>query len=183
MHGVDQRLVLGRLRLPRRARERGQGLVEFSLMLVFLTILLMGVFDLGRAYFSYLAIKDAAEEGAYFGSAFPQCVDADGINNDSSAGCANPNNTPYRVLHSAPQGSLVNMSDLKAVSVGVDLPCGTAQPCVMEAGDSLTVTVSYQYQMLTPFVGTIANGQTLTLTAQSSAVIVRVPNCTVAPCN
>ncbi len=179
MHGVDQRRLLGRLRLARRRSERGQGLVEFSLMLIFLTVLLMGVLDLGRAYFSYLALKDAAQEGAYFGSAFPQCVNTNGINNDSPS-CGDPNNIPYRVKHSAPRGSLVNMNNLNAV-VRTDLPCGTAQPCVMQAGESLTVTVSYQYQMLTPFVGAIANGQTLTLTAVSSAVIVRVPDCTVAP--
>src|SRR5436305_1473883 len=44
-------------RRPGRRGERGQGLVEFSLMVVFLSILLMGVLDLGRAYYSYLAIK------------------------------------------------------------------------------------------------------------------------------
>ncbi len=55
-------------------------------------------------------------------------------------------------------------------------------PPVVQAGESLTVTISYQYQMLTPFVGTIANGQVLTLTAQSSAVIVRVPDCNGAIC-
>ncbi len=163
----------------RRPSEQGQSLVEFSLVLVFLSVLLMGVLDLGRAYYSYLALKDAAQEGAYYGSAFPQCVDADGINNDSPA-CADPNNIPYRVRHSTPRGSLVDMSDL-AAQVTTTLPCGAASPCALLAGQSLTVTVTFRYQLLTPFVGAIAQGQFLTLTAQSSAVIVRVPNCTLAP--
>jgi Flp pilus assembly protein TadG len=154
-----------------RRSERGQGLVEFSLMVVFLSVLLMGIFDLGRAYFSYLALKDAAQEGAYFGSAFPQCQ----VQGTANNGCDDPNNIPYRVKHSAPQGSLVNMNDLNALIV-VDAP-------VVAAGQVLTVTVSYQYQLLTPFVGAIVSGQTLTLTARSSAVIVRVPNCTPKPCS
>jgi len=136
-------------------------------MAIFLVILLMGVLDLGRAYFTYLALKDAAQEGAYFGSAFPQCVDTGGITNP---GCADPNNIPFRVRHSAPAGGLVDWAGSGAVVT-------TTLPPVMKDGQSLTVTISYQYQMLTPLVGTIANGQVLTLTAQSSAVIVRVPNC------
>lgn len=181
MHGNAKRHPLGGGR-PARPGERGQGLVEFSLALVFLSVLLMGVLDLGRAYFSYLALKDAAQEGAYYGSAFPQCVDADGINNDSPD-CSEPNTIPFRVRHSTPRGSLVDMND-SAAQVSVDLPCGAASPCLMQAGQVLTVTVTYRYQMLTPIVGAIANGQVLTLTARSSAVIVRVPDCTVAPtCN
>ncbi len=166
-------------RPTRRRSERGQGLVEFALMLMFLTVLLMGVLDLGRAYFSYLALKDAAQEGAYFGSAFPQCQ-TPGDNQSPNYGCSNPNNIPYRVGHSAPQGSLVNFDDPTAYHVAVDPPCPPT--CGMQAGQLITVTVSYQYKMLTPFVGAIASGQTLTLTARSSAVIVRVPNCQGSPC-
>jgi Flp pilus assembly protein TadG len=169
MHSDDQRHPLGGGRPARRRSERGQGLVEFMLMTLFLSILLMGVLDLGRAYFTYLALKDAAQEGAYYGSAFPQCVAA-----GSAPACADPNNIPFRLRHSAPSGGLVDWTGSGAVVT-------IALPPVMQDGQSLTVTVSYQYQMLTPFVGTIANGQILTLTAQSSAVIVRVPNCSVAP--
>lgn len=164
--------------LRRRASEQGQSLVEMSLSLVFLTILLMGVLDLGRAYFSYLALKDAAQEGAYYGSAFPQCVQAGGVNHNSPA-CADPNTIPYRVRNSATRG-LVDWNDY-AAQVSVDLPCGTADPCALLAGQVLTVTVSYHYQLLTPFVGALVSGQALTLTARSSAVIVRVPDCSVLP--
>jgi Flp pilus assembly protein TadG len=162
-HRIRQRP--GKQQLP---RERGQSLVEFSLMLIFLTVLVMGVLDLGRAYFTYLALKDAAAEGAYFGSAYPQCVDADGVSDDSP-GCVGANNILYRVRNTAPHGGLV---DWNGASIGVNLPP------VLEAGKVLSVAVAYQYQMLTPFVGAIANGQTLTLTASSSAVIVRVQDCT-----
>src|SRR5262249_6368085 len=102
--------------------------------------------------------------------------DGDGVNNDSPA-CADPNNIPYRVRHAAPTG-LVNVNDL-AATVSISLPCGSASPCTLQDGQVLTVTVSYPYQLITPFVGTIVNGQILTLTAQSSAVIIRVPNCKV----
>lgn len=151
-------------------------------MVVFLSVLLMGVLDVGRAYFTYLALKDAAQEGAYFGSAFPQCVNTNGINNDSPD-CADPNSIPYRVRHSAPHGGLIDWAGANS-QIAIDLPCGAASPCAMQAGQVLTVTVRYQYQVLTPFIGSIINGQVLTLTARSTAVIVRVPDCTQPPnCN
>lgn len=45
-------------------RARGQGLVEFALVLPIFLILLMGVFDLGRAVFAYNSVTNAAREGA-----------------------------------------------------------------------------------------------------------------------
>ena len=157
-------------RPPRRPdrRAQGQSLVEFCLMLVFLLVVLMGVLDLGRAYFTYLAVKDAASEGAYFGSAFPQCID------ESVAlfnpGCAGGNNIDFRVRNTAPDGGLVEWDDALVIT--------THQSPSLEAGQALTVSVSYQYQMITPFVSAIAANGTLTLTARSSAIIVRVPDCT-----
>jgi Flp pilus assembly protein TadG len=42
----------------------GQSMVEFALLLPIIVLLLVGVFDLGRAFFSYIAITNAAREGA-----------------------------------------------------------------------------------------------------------------------
>jgi Flp pilus assembly protein TadG len=154
--------------------QRGQSLVEFSLMMVFLVVLLMGILDLARAYFTYLALKDAVAEGAYFASAFPQCVDdngvalgEDGLENDGAA-CAGDHNVLFRVQHSSVQGGLI---DWRAATITTTLPSD------LEAGQVLTVSASYQYQLITPFVGTITNGQALTLTASSAATVIRVPNC------
>jgi Flp pilus assembly protein TadG len=43
--------------------DSGQSLVEFALILPIFVLLLVGVFDLGRAFFSYIAITNAAREG------------------------------------------------------------------------------------------------------------------------
>lgn len=45
-------------------RDRGQGLVEFALILPVLLLVLMGLFDFGRAIFAFNAISNAAREGA-----------------------------------------------------------------------------------------------------------------------
>jgi Flp pilus assembly protein TadG len=47
-----------------RRRGRGQALVEFALVIPVFLLLLMAVFDLGRAVFAYNSITNAAREGA-----------------------------------------------------------------------------------------------------------------------
>ena len=43
--------------------QHGQSLVEFALILPLFVLLVVGVFDLGRAFFAYIAISNAAREG------------------------------------------------------------------------------------------------------------------------
>jgi len=130
-------------------------LIEFSLMGIALVTILLGLVDLGRAYFTYLALKDAAAEGAYFGAVYPQCASVSGP-------CVAPDTVDYRIRNSAPRGSLV---DWTTASITSTVPVTTP-------GESITVTVSYQYELITPVVGAIIGGQNLTLRARSVAVIV-----------
>jgi len=51
--------------------EQGQGLVEFAFVATILLVLLVGLLDLGRALFTYMAMRDAAQEGATYGSIYP----------------------------------------------------------------------------------------------------------------
>jgi len=54
-----------------RKKERGQSLLEFALILPVLLIILAGILDLGRLYFAYVAVTDAAGEGAAYGAIHP----------------------------------------------------------------------------------------------------------------
>ena len=51
-----------------KPNENGQSLVEFGVSVVILLILSAGVVDAGRAFFVYMAMRDAVQEGALFGS-------------------------------------------------------------------------------------------------------------------
>jgi hypothetical protein len=55
---------------PLAESQCGQGLVEMALVGVVLVLILSGVIDLGRAYFAYIAVADAATEGAAYGATF-----------------------------------------------------------------------------------------------------------------
>jgi Flp pilus assembly protein TadG len=54
-----------------RAHERGANIVEAALVIPLLLIILVGVVDMGRAYFSYITIINAAREGARWGVMHP----------------------------------------------------------------------------------------------------------------
>jgi Flp pilus assembly protein TadG len=43
---------------------KGQGLIEFALLLPILVLIIFGVLELGRAFFAFIAITNAAREGA-----------------------------------------------------------------------------------------------------------------------
>jgi Flp pilus assembly protein TadG len=45
-------------------KQKGQSLVEFALILPLMVLIVVGIFDLGRAFFAYIAISNAAREGA-----------------------------------------------------------------------------------------------------------------------
>jgi len=63
-----QRLLLSQ---PGTEDQRGQSLVELAVVGLVLSLILAGVLDLGRAYFAYIAVTDAAAEGANYGAVFP----------------------------------------------------------------------------------------------------------------
>ncbi|MBN1440623.1 MAG: pilus assembly protein [Anaerolineales bacterium] len=57
-----------RIKRTRRARPRGQSIVEFALMLPILLIILSGLFEFGFIFTHYLAVLDAARNAARFSS-------------------------------------------------------------------------------------------------------------------
>ncbi len=51
--------------------ERGQSLVELAISIVILIYLLSGAVEFGLAFFQFVQLRDAAQEGALFGSINP----------------------------------------------------------------------------------------------------------------
>ena len=60
------------MRRRRERRDRGQALVEFALALIPFLLLLMAVFDFGRAIYIYNGVSQAAREVARTASVWPQ---------------------------------------------------------------------------------------------------------------
>ena len=134
--------------------ESGQSMVEFALVLVFLLALLAGVFDIGRAFFAYIIIRDAAQEGAVYGSIAPKS-DLAGFKSavadrvvTAFVDPANPTDTPI---------------DVSKMNVQVDL-FGSA--CAAP-GNSVRVKVDYSIPIAMPFLGIMVGTQNIMLSAQA----------------
>ena len=135
-----------------RKAEKGQSLTEFALALVILLTLVAGIGDLGRMFFAYIIIRDAAQEGAVYGSiadksdltAFQNNVEARVI--EAFTDPDNPGNTPI---------------DVTKLNVQTDVIGATcASP-----GSGVRVRVDYVVPVTMPFIGTIIGSQEMKMSA------------------
>jgi hypothetical protein len=135
------------------SRERGQSLVEFALSLTILLILVVGIFDVARALFTYLSMRDAAQEGALFGSIEPF----------NTTGIVERACTASNMLSVLDCGTNATCSG-GACDVRIDVTL-SGDPCMETGGgtqNDITVDVSYDHFPLTmPLIGQIvgADGQ------------------------
>jgi hypothetical protein len=53
------------------SQEKGQSMVEFAVSAIVILLLLVAIADFGRAFFTYLTLRDAAQEGAVYASVCP----------------------------------------------------------------------------------------------------------------
>ena len=153
-----------RKKLLRRRSQRGQSMLEMALMMVVLLTILSGVLDLGRGFFSFIAIQNAAGEGALYAAINPRCPHA-----SSPSDCTDPNNVDYRAKHESESATERRLIDPARMIVSVTYSDGTNQysGATIEEGQPVTVTVLYKFPMVGPFSGVFPNGE-LTFMAHST---------------
>src|SRR5262245_55027090 len=128
--------------LRRRATEKGQSLLEMTFGMVVLVFLLMGMLDLGRLYFTYVAMEDAAGEGALYLAARGKCAKPPPI---GDASCTDPNNGLYRANMAAAGVVNLSLADADAHFETYVGPSGHAG-----VGDIAEVTIVYDFPLITP---------------------------------
>jgi len=136
---------------PNQTKERGQSLAELAFSLMFLLILLGGIVDLGRAYFTYMAMRDAVQEGALYGS-------------------INPTLTVEIKNHILNSGNIVpdilTADDITVTVLG--------QPCT---GSSLRIQAVYpDFPITMPFIGALIGSQTVPIRSTITDTILS-PSC------
>ncbi len=136
---------------PKR-KEKGQSMVELALTITFLMMLLAGTIDLGRAFFTWIAMRDAAQEGAAYGSFKPS--DLTGIEN--------------RVMDNLGQ-TIPNATSVIDVTVSY-----SPSTC---AGSTITVDADYAtFPITMPFLGTLLGSQFIPIHATINDTILS-PKC------
>jgi hypothetical protein len=129
--------------------EQGQSLTELALTMTFLLILLAGIVDFGRAFFTYIALRDAAQEGALYASYEP--TDCAGI----LQRIQDTSNRPFDI-----SGSTLNVV---VSSYNCASPPADPTPC---AGDDVQVSVTYEdFPVTMPFLGALIGRQSFDISA------------------
>lgn len=134
-------------------KQRGQSLAEVAISFSMLIFILSATVDIGRAFFAYIAIRDASQEGAAYGSLFPW--DRAGIDAHVRASSTDP----------------FDLTDLTTVSVAVYYPVGNeypgpdTYPLGFCAGRSIRVIVNYDLNFFMPLITWIVPSGRVLLTA------------------
>jgi hypothetical protein len=147
-------------------KEQGQSLVEFSVGMIILVIILVGAVDAGRALLTYLSMRDAAQEGAIYGSTEPYII----------AGGS-------KILNPSISSRAMDSSDMMSSLIGdiqVDVEfinrvsretftVADKDPCM---GDGIRVKLTYEnFPLSMPLVGSfIGAGDDYTIPISASVV-------------
>lgn len=141
--------------------ESGQSLVELALSMVLLLTLLAGLVDLGRAFFTYIALRDAAQEGASYASV----AESDVLNTSGEvAAYCSSIETRARATSSNPVD--LTMSDVTVETLINGTNCTSLSAANVCMGGAVSVRVSYDsFPITMPMMGTIIGSQTIPLSA------------------
>lgn len=136
-------------RRPGRRRTRGQALVEFALIIPIFLLVVVGLFDMGRAVFAYNAVANAAREATRLA-----IVDQTVANIQAKA-----------AKHSIGLG--IAPGSVQVQFLNADLT--TTAPCnatPVPVGCIAQVKVTYQYNAATPIIGNLVGTITINSTSR-----------------
>jgi len=139
-----------------RKEPHAQSLVELAISLMIILLLLLGAVEFSLALFQYVAIRDAAQEGAIYGSINP--TDESGVK--------------YRAVAAASDV----LPQLTINDVDVTLNNGVACEGTNGTPNSITVTITFAHPITFPLVGPMIGANTINLTARVTNTILQ-PTC------
>ncbi|MCX6080162.1 MAG: pilus assembly protein [Chloroflexi bacterium] len=143
----------------RMQSSKGQSLIEFELALIIMIFLMLGVSDFGLAFFSWISLRDAAQEGVTYASVSPP------FNNNSVAAIR----TRVKSASLAP----INFNDISDDEIEVELLGSVPKPC---PGYSVRVKVTYDYHMISPMISEFVGSPTIPVSASVTNTILQGAN-------
>lgn len=147
----------------RRKHERGQSLIEAALTFPLLLLILSAAVDLGRVFYFYIALEEAAAEGAAYLAINPECPDSTGTIADPALNplglstCDDPNNALWRTIN-ATNSVILEPED-------IILPPNVPT----YASAIVSVRIDYQFDFITPGLSAIT--QNIQLRVEAANVV------------
>jgi Flp pilus assembly protein TadG len=162
-------------------KERGQSLVELAVSLTVMLMLLTGAVETSLALFQYVTIRDAAQEGATYGSISLEGAGQPAVNSVQ--------NIQWRVMDAANDVVTIPATNVKVyvngsakteITSGGTLPAYACEGASTVAGNSvpnsITVDVVFDHPITYPFVGAMIGTENVRLHAAVTSTILS-PTC------
>ncbi len=125
--------MLFKKKLTKSASEKGQSLVELALGFTFILILLAGAINFGEAFFIWIALREATQEGAVYAARHPTPTNDNEIRNR---------------VRAAVQSEIPNFEVGRLTTTITRYDSSTCP------GDPITIAAEYRFRILVPFVST-----------------------------
>lgn len=142
---------------PQPSNEAGQSLVELAIIFSLLLLMFAGAVNFGRAFFMYLSLRDAAQEGAAYGSIDP----------------GNTSEIEDRVYD-----NLENLQFDRAADVRTEIDITIQYFGPLCVGSIVQVDVNYpNFPLAMPFIGDIFDLNTISIHATVNDTILSPSTC------
>ena len=128
--------------------ERGQSFMELAISLIFLLVLLTVIIDLGWAFYTMIALRDAAQEAAAYGTMCPDsALIAERLRLSAS--------TPLDMDDIPNDADHIKVEFLDPLDAS-----GTPDPTKNTRGNLVRVTAQVDHKIIVPFAATFIGGTT-----------------------
>ena len=143
--------------MKRFISERGQSLVELGVSLVILLYLLSGAAEFGVLFFQFVQLRDAAQEGALYGSMNPY-IESTGDTKFEAGELINQAGINARVR--AASSSPIDLLNDPKIAVNISGTDG-----MLCEGHGLQVEVTYDHHIFMPFMPQLLGRSVIPLSA------------------
>ena len=147
----------------RQNAHKGQGLVEFALILPIFLTLIMGIVEFGRLMITYAGIASASREAARYGAS----VGANSSGVEHYRDCEGIQNEARRVAVLSPLQDSEITIEYDNPSTGFHTTA--CPPVLLSLGDRIIVTVSVSFEPIVPLIDMPA----LPLTSTTARTVLR----------
>lgn len=150
-----------------RGQPRGQSFVEFALILPVFLVILSAAVDLGRIAYARVTIANVAREASFQAAQTPTAYQ---VNQPCSLGNEDANKVICRAILES-TGSVITVT-----------PADIALTCTPDCGDTMgntvTVTATGRFNLLTPVMAAFFGGTTITFSSSATNQISAMPDLT-----
>lgn len=158
-----------------RKAHKGQSLMELAVSLVIMLIIVTGLIEIGRLMFYYIAMRDAAQEGAMYASLYPSACTQTVLRVQKDLYNADPTEVEVNISING-----LDCEDARAID---DVEAAAKRPrvhgCVpsnLDTPHTVIVTVHQpNYTLAVPLLGTFIGSQTISVKAWMTSTIIRPP--------